>query len=225
MASPKMKAKRLVRRLRLFQEDANKLSKKIGSLDEVTCTRGCHHCCYQMVALTLPEAVAMLDKSGDRWWRENQAEIESRAMLWLSNTMDRRKWMGSKRPCIFLKDGECSVYRVRPFACATYAVVTDPDLCSPDNPGSQVGIVDVDDAANKYAMYSVAIGESVGLPRGIFPLSIGLVLAKEYIERGSDAVIDKVREMGLDPEYLVQQMKTIVYRPAPRGEGEEGGQE
>lgn len=53
------------------------------------------------------------------------------------------EWMVSKRGCPFLdkKSGDCRIYSVRPAACRTYFVTSDPANCSPDRPGAGISFI------------------------------------------------------------------------------------
>jgi len=46
---------------------------------------------------------------------------------------ERDEWFRESHPCVFLENGRCSIYKVRPVACRSYFVINDPSLCQPDN--------------------------------------------------------------------------------------------
>ncbi len=69
------------------------------------CARGCGHCCHVSVPITEFEAHYMGDKLGIKPLEVTQSKRPD-----LKN-------FGSSTPCPFLKEGECSIYEVRPLTC------------------------------------------------------------------------------------------------------------
>jgi Fe-S-cluster containining protein len=97
---------------------------------QVTCTRYCNHCCFQLVSVSEPEALLALDAArrvghvidGERV--RKQAAIDGPYGGALPHA-DRR--------CVMLKDdGDCAIYHDRPTACRTYRVVSPPEHCNED---------------------------------------------------------------------------------------------
>jgi len=116
-----------------------------------SCRRGCSHCCHNLVGSTLAEGILIADhlRSTPEFIREIplfQAKLreQTRFINGLSHDMDSRAYFVAKRPCVFLdqEKGECRIYEVRPAACRSYYVVSDPANCSPDRPGSEVAFID-----------------------------------------------------------------------------------
>lgn len=70
----------------------------------VACGNGCSSCCNMNVTISQIEANLIAEKIG----------IKSKQLA-RSLTHESGEFMGT--PCVFLKDGSCSVYEVRPFAC------------------------------------------------------------------------------------------------------------
>lgn len=103
-----------------------------------TCRPGCHHCCNLPASMALSEAVAIADHlmaSSD--WPERRRELEKAcrgqvnlmAGLDLFNKANREAFFMRQVPCIFLSDGKCSVYPVRPLVCRLHYAVTPPENC------------------------------------------------------------------------------------------------
>ena len=69
------------------------------------CARGCGHCCHVSVPITKFEAHYIGDKLG---LKPNEVNQNKRPDL---------KVFGSHTPCPFLRNGECSIYEVRPLTC------------------------------------------------------------------------------------------------------------
>lgn len=97
-----------------------------------TCRRGCFHCCYQNVDVIWDEAALLLEKYADQIdWERVQEQIDA---------VEVSKMPYAKRACVFLKDGQCSVYEDRPNSCRKYFVISDPDKCNAEKyPGGDVG--------------------------------------------------------------------------------------
>lgn len=85
----------------------------------VACRAGCDHCCYQVVGVTAPEALAisLFLKGG-----LSEAElglVTSR----LESLAERTQGLSAEArfspdyACAFLEDGQCSIYEVRPLSC------------------------------------------------------------------------------------------------------------
>jgi hypothetical protein len=97
----------------------------------VSCRKGCHHCCYHPVMLSVLEGVSLF-----RWLKDQG--------MWSTKTRDRFKeaqvktwnlsievWALSMIACPLLKDGECSAYEGRPLPCRITVSKSDPYDCHP----------------------------------------------------------------------------------------------
>lgn len=105
------------------------VSKKIGKRlgPNSACTKNCSHCCHMSVTLLGYEAEMLGSLIGIKpkevpitnIMKETKEETEE-------FLVDR--WMGVD--CVFLKDGKCSIYDYRPFACRNYYNLShDETLC------------------------------------------------------------------------------------------------
>jgi Fe-S-cluster containining protein len=124
-----------------------------------SCRRGCAACCRQLVAVTAPEARALL-KLVEAMPAERQALIRGRfaqtsALAKASGILDPKSPDGApvvllrgtpdgadrfidlgmrffelQRPCGFLENEECGIYDNRPLICREYAVTSPAELCS-----------------------------------------------------------------------------------------------
>jgi Fe-S-cluster containining protein len=87
----------------------------------VACRAGCDHCCYQIVGVTPPEALAIFDHLSRTASDAALDEISAR----ISAARTRTRGLSSAdrfspdHPCPFLEtsSGRCSIYEVRPLAC------------------------------------------------------------------------------------------------------------
>ena len=130
--------------------------------EEISCHKGCSFCCLQYVEATIQECEAIvyylykeqsvlsnfLQKypkwrkratsisDPDRKIEGNQyLEIASDSAEKLQQTyIEEEKRYGPRVPCPFLDAQICSIYEVRPYACAALISTTPTDWCNPLNP-------------------------------------------------------------------------------------------
>jgi Fe-S-cluster containining protein len=87
---------------------------------KIGCVKGCSHCCFQQIEVAVPELIRIA-----LWLRQDPAAA---AQLQLRAGTIGRKVIGLSHheryaraiPCPALKHKECSIYPVRPGACASY---------------------------------------------------------------------------------------------------------
>jgi Fe-S-cluster containining protein len=90
----------------------------------VSCSKGCHFCCRQNVHVYKSEAAVIAE-----YCREHDIEIpkaylkEQMKYGWRELAQTEVGW------CTFLKNGNCSIYSVRPISCRNYFVVSNPKFC------------------------------------------------------------------------------------------------
>jgi Fe-S-cluster containining protein len=87
-------------------------------------------CCCSRVDVVLMDAVLILEK------QEHEGALTKE---FLSQCRDRARaelragkpssWIARRTPCLFLRNGRCSVYDVRPVPCALFYVWSDPMNC------------------------------------------------------------------------------------------------
>jgi Fe-S-cluster containining protein len=90
-----------------------KLKEVLSTADQIfdhagkfaACARGCGHCCHVSVPITEFEAQFIADGLGIKAQPVKQSIRRD------------LKSFGSHTPCPFLKNGECSIYEVRPLTC------------------------------------------------------------------------------------------------------------
>jgi Fe-S-cluster containining protein len=89
---------------------------------KVDCKEGCNWCCYQTVAVTAPEALAIarfikstLDESVDDTVHARLLEVKEK-----THNLTPKERTKRHIPCAFLDEGRCSIYPVRPLACAEF---------------------------------------------------------------------------------------------------------
>jgi hypothetical protein len=89
------------------------------SPERVACRSGCDHCCHQSVAVTLPEALAIVAHLREAWTSDElllfTARLAERVERTRGTSADER--FSPELPCLFLREGSCSIYEVRPLVC------------------------------------------------------------------------------------------------------------
>jgi Fe-S-cluster containining protein len=158
--------------------------------ERVSCKKGCHSCCYNLVKATMAEGTAiaahLLEK---RTFEQHRPQLEKTAALtdsFADNDDATFRYLASKTPCAFLKDGECSIYELRPAACRTYFVASDPRNCSPDLPGAEVGYVDAR-APTGFFISEIVKATHPTIPMLIGPFPSVVLAGKELLERSPGA--------------------------------------
>lgn len=124
----------------LVDEHIDRMMATDPNAPNITCRRGCGHCCHLQVSIDPHEATLLVlyaAEQGIEIDRERlQRQVAHNATTW-------RYMPRADQRCVFLSpDNECRVYEHRPNACRKYQVVTDPELCDTDkHPGHTVGIL------------------------------------------------------------------------------------
>lgn len=87
----------------------------------VACDKGCSSCCKMNVKISQIEANLIAEKTGMK-----SKQLPS------SRSYKPDEFMGV--PCVFLKEGSCSIYEIRPFVCRNHASFdTTSYWCEPEN--------------------------------------------------------------------------------------------
>jgi len=85
----------------------------------VACKAGCDHCCYQSVGVTALEALAIAAHLRATLSTEELATVAAHVAETYRTTrgLTTAERFSPDHPCVFLQDGRCSVYEVRPLSC------------------------------------------------------------------------------------------------------------
>jgi Fe-S-cluster containining protein len=90
-----------------------------ASQGSVACKAGCDHCCHQSVGATAPEVFAIAAHLRSALTTEQleafKTQLTARAKLTRGLSADER--FSPELPCLFLSQGSCSIYEVRPLVC------------------------------------------------------------------------------------------------------------
>lgn len=103
---------------------------KVG-IDNTTCRKGCAHCCYYPLTLSLWEGITVYQglKATGSWTSEIKQRLEHHSSLTFGTAPE--VWLLSSIPCPLLEDNLCIAHDHRPFRCRVTASSRDPDLCRP----------------------------------------------------------------------------------------------
>lgn len=162
-----------------------------GHAEETACHRGCSWCCYQNVAVFAPEVFRIVE------FIRRQAPSEQERLATRLNLLDNvtRGMRATQRhkipmPCAFLEQGRCSIYEVRPLACAEFTS-RDELACKR---GKRVGfgpLSIIHEKARMHAFNAIHSGLAAGVQKAL-PHADARPL--ELIAAVSDALGDNTTE-------------------------------
>lgn len=128
-----------------------------------TCTQESPGCCYQKTMVYAQEGLVI-----GRYLRQHGLDTpalraELRAAGEEMEGHSRADWFhGARSPCVFLKNGKCGIYQVRPHVCRTYYVINESFRCQPGcNDG--VMFLDVRQFRGIFVQQTKAIHRALGL--------------------------------------------------------------
>ncbi|MFH1992511.1 MAG: YkgJ family cysteine cluster protein [Pseudomonadota bacterium] len=101
----------------------------LESLPEpLDCKPGCHYCCYNLPMVTPPEVLIIGHHVESSFSGREKQALTDRIEKILERTDDKKPdeiaMMRHELPCIFLKEGMCMVYLVRPVVCRTCSSIS-----------------------------------------------------------------------------------------------------
>lgn len=147
--------------------------------DSVPCRSGCDGCCSRLVTVSVAEAVLMyehLKTSGD-WPRARAACVEQAPSARGATPV---AWFKMNIKCPVLKENRsCGAHPVRPIACSTHFVQSEPAACDPwaKAPGPYKPL-DFRDVAIEETSRLLESLEPYGVLQMQLPLPLALLLAE-----------------------------------------------
>ena len=145
--------------VRIQHNTYNSLVEKLSSKGEsITCRKGCTHCCFHYVAVSLAHGLLIVDylyknnellrkflNNYEKWHRMGHSisnSIDHARIQALSSSMPIDRVIAETRPlserylnmniqCPFLEDRRCFIYEVRPLSCSGHYSASPPDWCAP----------------------------------------------------------------------------------------------
>ncbi len=105
-----------------WMDDAIQKFTSLESLpDPIDCKPGCHYCCFNQPMVTPPEALLVGHHVEHTFTRQEKLELVNRIKKIFAVTRARKPdeivMMRYELPCVFLRNGMCSIYKVRPAIC------------------------------------------------------------------------------------------------------------
>jgi len=112
----------------------------------ISCTRGCAACCYQLIGVSVVEALAIAAYVVANFAVDEITKLRCHIrddVQYLENEhVGRETYFADERACVFLENvdkskwrGLCGIYAARPTPCRTYHVVSPPEHCRPTYDG------------------------------------------------------------------------------------------
>lgn len=141
--------------LESLYKDKDAETKKIKKY--IPCSKGCSKCCYMYIDCSPVEA-SLIRKYIETYFTEEQVKdlkIKIEKNLKYVPTYKQiadcktvkevelivNKYRDLNIPCVFLnKDGECTIYEVRPLQCRAHFIISDPAICREENIASRVSL-------------------------------------------------------------------------------------
>lgn len=103
---------------------------------EITCRKGCDHCCRYPVYLTLLEGIALYQGLREKGLWSHQLRDAFQTHSELTRGLASEVWTLSLIACPLLdSEGRCRSYDDRPFACRVTYSVGNPNDCHPHTLG------------------------------------------------------------------------------------------
>jgi Fe-S-cluster containining protein len=215
-----------------FKQIEQQAKHLIASTGEtVTCNKGCSYCCAHHVPATLQECElivyylyqnqTLLDHFLRVYpaWRARVKNHEDlfQAVKQRFSDMPQSGFAQGKReafyqaagryneqgiPCPFLNQDLCSIYEVRPSACATFFSMSPPEYCSSSSP-DEPKVIFVHDAAQikepEFYLRNLRILVILPLPLGVYEI---LKAGLSYLAMNIPGLEDLDREFWRDPEVM-----------------------
>lgn len=159
---------------------------------DVKCRKGCHHCCYHPVQISLFEGVLLYWhlRNNGKWDAKLRFSLESHVRD--TTGLSTMVWMLSEIACPLLVEGECSAYEARPMLCRSIYAVSLPDSCHPAR-FAQARIVNRFKPMAEFYEVERRHMKPLGMRHWVMPLSLA-VLVGSRIATGELTTDEAVRE-------------------------------
>lgn len=153
----------------------------------LACKRGCIHCCHNQVSLTAPEALFLGFHLLETRSPQQLQELELRALALVERMRGKsRQEIGMERhlyPCLFLEQGNCSIYPARPLVCRGWNSVSEAMCLESNQSGDALAPIE-NHAIVRLLAESIQLGllhgsSALGLEAGYLLLARATVLLLE----------------------------------------------
>lgn len=180
-------AKQLGRRMLAIYREADALPQMGEVRKAASCTKGCTACCNNLIYVSLPEAVAMVETQMGNPSRL-AALVKSCYEQLPKLVPDRKAYFAKQVPCVFLApDGACGIYESRPVPCRNYFVVSPAEDCTWTGTEKQVQVVDVGALDVAMLEESARAVRQRTLPILLAPIPVAVLWAVRLLSEGEDS--------------------------------------
>ncbi len=101
------------------------------------CRKGCEHCCYMTVGMSEFEAEYIKQYINSNWSNKEKKELYSKVKklkrehteIFNPTFLLSESCSKTRVPCVFLKDGCCTIYPCRPSICRSYVSLSPSQIC------------------------------------------------------------------------------------------------
>ncbi len=147
---------------------------------EVPCRPGCSGCCKRYLVVSVAEAFIILSElvTSGKW---KEAKKAAKEQLSAAKEAQPEAWFKMGIPCPVLdkESGTCTAWGVRPAACSTHFVQSDPELCDPAGHGHGRYIpLEFDDLYEEFKGKLAGFIPEGGIMSARFPMAIALLIAE-----------------------------------------------
>lgn len=172
-ATPELEAL-ITKRTQKYEKMLADLARRAHS----TCTKGCFNCCYLLPIVSVLDGMRIAQRLLNQPdWEAYLEPLATQARLQIRAT--KLQYFTGKHACVFLKDGLCSVYDVRPDPCRFHFMLSPPELCSPDRPHTATQAIDLRDLEWEACQVSVKMFGLSAAPLAITVLHCMAKLAED----------------------------------------------
>lgn len=180
-------AKQVGRRMLSIYREMEPDLHRYAAENNVTCRRGCTHCCNLQIYISFPDAVAIAENVMQS--PKRSAEVMKRCYEQIDHLeVDAAVYFHKNIPCALLDEKkDCTVYDARPMPCRHYYVNSDPANCSSDGGVKPVAFLNTQHLDLKVMMESLRVLKQRGLPALIAPIPVAVMWAMRFLAEGEDA--------------------------------------
>lgn len=224
----KTEIRKVKKRLSVITEALDDAIEKVHEHYDISCTKGCSHCCRQVVTTTVVEALLIIDWINANPHRKNWyvtkilPNVKEQFLYAQDAQTTCDKWFDDMVPCVFLdEEGLCSIYEARPLMCRKMLVVTPPEYCAPPG-GQKVGAIGFGDfmevltrEENRLSRHLDVTAQHAPLPVALHwasiayfggPIELKKALKGTVYENDLEAAIFWVKKFG-DPEQFSDELR------------------
>ena len=147
-----------------------------------SCKKGCTNCCYYPVYISVLEGAYIYQWliKHQLWSSKILVDLQKHSAF--VKNLKTEVWMLSGIACPLLREGLCSVHKVRPFSCRIAFSEGDPKYCHPQRLDLATGMVSKASWLEKYQASEQETHKAQQAPYFKIPLSDAILQGKRLIE-------------------------------------------